>query len=228
MQTGKGNRKKGICFTILPKQAALPCERPHEETERQRDENPAPCFIMHPKKNPPGRNKTEMQARNASTNAVGEKNLATKIRRENFAPHSTIVVAREGFGEENRKKKKPGDRGEANLRRQNHEARFQPRTKEQQKNTQAAHRYEMDRELGVRVRVAAEPSRRAAHARAEPGAAGAAWSCTPPHGRCLVSSPSQRPRRAAPDSTRLDSTPCHRHRINRARDTLAGEEEEER
>jgi hypothetical protein len=133
MQTGKGNRKKGICFTILPKQAALPCERPHEETERQRDENPAPCFILHPKKNPPGRNKTEMQARNASTNAVGEKNLATKIRRENFAPHSTIVVAREGFGEENRKKKKPGDRGEANLRRQNHEARFQPRTKEQQK-----------------------------------------------------------------------------------------------
>lgn len=99
----------------------------------KRRESRALLYSAPKKKNPPGRNKTEMQARNASTNAVGEKNLATKIRRENFAPHSTIVVAREGFGEENRKKKKPGDRGEANLRRQNHEARFQPRTKEQQK-----------------------------------------------------------------------------------------------
>lgn len=207
MQTGKGNRKKGICFTILPKQAALPCERPHEETERQRDENPAPCFILHPKKKPAW----EEQDGDAGAKCIHECGGEKKTWQPKSGGRISLRIPQslsrgKVLGEENRKKKKPGDRGEANLRRQNHEARFQPRTKEQQKNTQAAHRYEMDRELGVRVRVAAEPSRRAAHARAEPGAAGAAWSYTPPHGRCLVSSPSQRPRRAAPDSTRLPVT----------------------
>lgn len=124
---GSGHRnadweEKGISFTIFPKQAALPCERPREETKRKRDENPAPClvpsnpgnFILHQKPvwglsgTKRRRRKREMHPR-----AVKKKIPATKIKRENFAPHSTIA-AREGLGIKKKKKRKEksGDRDE--------------------------------------------------------------------------------------------------------------------